>query len=204
MAALLVIGAFGSSLTMMSWSFTATLAFYIALTTAYTLYIKRQLFLDVIVLAGLYTVRLLAGGVVAGIPLSPWLRVFSMFFFISLALVKRYVELRVADSEGQLPNTRRGYLAEDADTLQITGVVSGIVSVVVFCLYLSSELAQQIYPHNDVLWLIAPLLLYWIVRVWLLARRSSKWEDPVLAATTDLNSYAVAFVCMLLMIAASL
>jgi 4-hydroxybenzoate polyprenyltransferase len=203
-AGALFTGAFAASLTLMSWGFTGLLASYLVITTAYTLYVKREMFLDVIVLAGLYTLRLLTGGVVAEIQVSPWLRVFSMFFFVSLALVKRYVELRVASDTGQLQGTRRGYLTGDAETLQITGVVSGIISVVVFCLYVASNTAEQIYPHKEILWLITPLLFYWIVRVWLLARRSPRWEDPVLAATTDVNSYLIGFTCVLLVLVASL
>jgi 4-hydroxybenzoate polyprenyltransferase len=184
------VGAVALSATCISWPFTNLLALYAVGSALYSLHLKRVLFLDILVLAGLYTLRLLAGGLVAGVEVSQWLRAFAMFFFISLALLKRYVELTARAPELAEDN-RRGYLPGDADMIQTIGLVSGYLSVLVMCLYLSTSRVQMFYPRYELLWLIAPGLVYWISRIWLLARRGMVSDDPLMAALADPPSYAV-------------
>lgn len=202
-AVLMMAGALAASAVLLPTAFTAALGLYLLMTSAYSFYFKRTLFLDVVILAGLYTLRLLAGGFAAEVEVSEWLRAFSMFLFISLALVKRYVELRTAQPAVEGRANRRGYLVEDAELIPIIGLVSGYVSVLVFCLYLNSTKVALLYPHCSILWLIAPALLYWLTRLWLLARRNVLADDPVVAAFTDPNSYAVGLVCAVVALAAS-
>lgn len=196
------VGAFAVSAAWVSWPFTNLLALYAIGSALYSLHLKRVLFLDILVLAGLYTLRVLAGGLVAGVEVSQWLRAFAMFFFISLALLKRYVEL-TARAPGADEDNRRGYLPGDADLLQTIGLVSGYLSVLVMCLYLSTSRVQMFYPRFELLWLIAPGLVYWISRIWLLARRGMLSEDPLVAALVDPPSYAVGVISVAVVAAAA-
>ena len=99
---------------------------------------------------------------------------------------------------------RRGYLSDDAETIQTIGVVSGYLAVLVLCMYISSHAVERLYPRPGFLWLIAPVLLYWITRLWLLARRGLVSDDPVAAALKDVNSYLAGLACAGLLVAGSL
>jgi 4-hydroxybenzoate polyprenyltransferase len=168
--------------------FFAMLAGYILLTLAYTLAIKKIVLLDVIVLAGLYTLRIVAGSASVLIWPSQWLLAFSIFLFLSLALVKRYGELVVmkqAEGEGA---RARSYELSDAELLAAKGTASGYLAVLVLALYLTSGTARALYGRLEVLWLLCPLLLYWIGRIWLMAHRGLIHDDPILFATTDRTS----------------
>lgn len=168
-----------------SMQFCGLLALYVLLTTAYSLFLKKQAVLDVLLLAGLYTFRIVAGAVAVGVQLSPWLTAFSMFFFFSLALGKRYIELSRrdgADSE-ELPG--RGYRREDLSLLESVGPTSGYMAVLVFCLYIESAGVKAMYGRPWLLWLACPMLLYWLTRFWLLARRRQIADDPVVFALKD-------------------
>jgi 4-hydroxybenzoate polyprenyltransferase len=172
--------------------FLACLLAYFLITTVYTLRLKRMLMLDVLTLAALYSLRLLAGGAATDVALSPWLLAFSMFFFLSLAFVKRYTELAALDDRGQDAARGRAYLVIDLDLIRTLGPTSGYMAVLVFALYINSPEAQALYPRANVLWLICPLLLYWITRLWFIAQRKSMHHDPVVFALADRASYAVA------------
>jgi 4-hydroxybenzoate polyprenyltransferase len=167
------------------------------------LYFKKQLLVDVILLAGLYTLRIAAGAAAVDVPLSPWLLAFSMFFFLSLALGKRYVELsRMAVAPGAaLPG--RGYCAGDAHLLENIGPTSGYLAVLVFCLYIDSDVVGALYRNPSVLWLICPVLLYWITRFWLLARRRQVTDDPVVFALRDSVSMGLIALTAVLVLLAS-
>jgi 4-hydroxybenzoate polyprenyltransferase/phosphoserine phosphatase len=187
-------------------SFTAILLLYLVTTTAYSVALKRIAILDVLVLAGLYTMRVLAGAVATQVPVSPWFLAFSMFFFLSLAFVKRYAELRLprADGDKQEYLLARGYLVGDADLLRSTGAASGYLAVAVFAFYINSPEVHTLYSRPTVLWLIGPLLLYWISRVWFLAHRGCLHSDPVVFALTDRASYVLAALVAALLLGASL
>jgi 4-hydroxybenzoate polyprenyltransferase len=161
---------------------------YSLLTMAYSLSIKSIVALDVIVLAGLYTLRIVAGSAAVLIWPSHWLLAFSIFLFVSLALVKRYGELVVmkrVEGEGA---RARSYELSDAELLAAKGTASGYVAVLVLALYLASGTARALYARPQVLWLLCPLLLYWIGRIWLMAHRGLILDDPILFATTDRTS----------------
>lgn len=172
-------------------AFIAWLMIYLATTTAYSLSLKKHIVIDVIVLAGLYTLRIAAGAAAVSVPVSPWLLAFAMFFFLSLAMGKRYIELRHAVGEAGETLPGRGYRVDDAPLLQQIGATSGYLAVLVFCLYIDSGSVERLYRHRELLWLACPLLLYWITRFWLLAQRRQIPHDPVLYALRDRISLAV-------------
>jgi 4-hydroxybenzoate polyprenyltransferase len=171
--------------------FAGVLAGYYVLTWAYSLRLKRAALVDVMTLAGLYTVRIIAGAAATAIPLSFWLLGFSVFIFLSLGFVKRYTELNDARQAGKANSNGRGYDAEDLPLLMNLGVASGYCTVVVMALYINSGDSQALYRHNKPLWLICPLLLYWISRIWLLTTRGQMHDDPVVFALRDRISLVV-------------
>jgi 4-hydroxybenzoate polyprenyltransferase len=166
----------------------ALLAFYTVLSLSYSFRIKRLVMLDVITLAALYTLRIIAGAVAAGVEASFWLLSFSMFLFLSLAMVKRCAELHVLIAEARTQSKGRGYHAEDLPVLQQLGGASGYLSVLVLALYINSSASQQLYRHPQFLWLLCPLLLYWISRVWIITHRGGMHDDPVVFALRDRSS----------------
>ena len=172
------------------YRFLLWLGIYCVTTLAYSLRLKRAVLVDVIVLSGLYTVRIIAGAAAAGIPLSTWLGSFSIFFFLSLAFVKRFAELENLRERGGVSASGRGYHTSDIEQLRSFGSASGYVSVVVLTLYISNLNADAalLYRHTNRLWLLVPVLLLWISRLWLQASRGRLHEDPVVYAITDRRS----------------
>jgi 4-hydroxybenzoate polyprenyltransferase/phosphoserine phosphatase len=174
------------------YGFLGWLVFYALATTAYSLRLKRTVLVDVIVLSGLYTIRILAGAAATGVPISEWLAAFSIFFFLSLAFVKRFSELeslrhRISDPAAVLVKGR-GYRVSDLEQLRSFGTASGYASVVVFSLYIGNAVAKDLYAHYTRLWLLVPVLLLWLSRLWLKASRDELHEDPVIYAITDKRS----------------
>jgi 4-hydroxybenzoate polyprenyltransferase len=169
-------------------AFGIVLGVYFALTLAYTFAIKRVMLWDVILLAGLYTIRIMAGSAALAIPHSFWLIAFSIFLFFSLAMVKRYTELRRSDCKSGLIERGRGYRTEDLESLSQFGIASGLISVLVLALYIDSPVVKTLYNHSEVIWLICPIMLYLIARVWVLARRDEIADDPIVFLINDRRS----------------
>ena len=184
--------------------FALCLVGYVALNALYSLVLKRKLMLDVLALASLYTLRLLAGGVATHVELSFWLLAFSMFLFLNLAFVKRYAELAMSQLIGSDARFGRGYVVGDLDLIRTLGPTSGYLAVLVFALYLNSPDVLKLYPRPVLLWGICPLLLYWVSRLWFVAQRKGMHHDPVVFALTDRVSYLVAALILLLAGAAML
>jgi 4-hydroxybenzoate polyprenyltransferase/phosphoserine phosphatase len=195
--------------------FIVLLASYFCTSSSYSMYFKRKLLIDVMLLAGLYTMRLIAGGAACLVEVSPWLLAFSIFVFTSLAFAKRYAELRnfleknragsdLGDgASAPIALRGRGYRAEDLDIILVVGPCSGYIAVLVFALYIySSDLVNKLYYHPLLLWLVCPLMLYWITRIWFIARRGWLNEDPVLFAIKDRVSWYSAGIAALLILAA--
>ncbi len=171
-------------------SFLGSLALYYGLTCAYSLRLKRMVLLDVFTLTVLYTLRVIAGAAATGVVPSFWLLAFSMFLFLSLALVKRYAELLlIQQGERQDETVGRGYRLVDLETLSQFGITSGYLAVLVLVLYINGDTVSAQYRHPEVIWLLCPLFLYWISFIWLLARRGRMHEDPVLFAIEDRRSH---------------
>lgn len=169
--------------------FVLTLGAYFLITLAYSVRLKQVMLVDVIVLALLYTVRIVSGGLAAQVPLSEWLLAFSLFFFLSLAFVKRYSELFELRRQKRDSVKRRGYRADDLEMMGRLGASSGYISVLVMALYLNSEQVRTLYQHPVMLWFLCPVILYWVSRVWLLSHRGELDADPIVFAITDRVSY---------------
>lgn len=170
------------------YSFLGWLFFYTVATLTYSLYLKRKLLLDVFVLSGLYTVRILAGSAATGVPVSAWLAGFSVFFFLSLAFVKRFSELEgLRERSGSVSNGR-GYLVGDLEQLRALGTGAAYAAVVVMTLYINNAETNVLYQHPVRLWLVVPVLLLWLSQVWMLASRGEMHDDPVVYAITDKRS----------------
>ena len=172
--------------------FALVLAAYLIATTAYSLSIKRMLLIDVLTLAGLYTMRILGGAAATGIGVSFWLLAFSVFFFLSLALVKRYVELRSTTLDIGQRIAGRGYRREDQEIVGQAGMAAAFSAVLVLALYIDSNAVRQQYAHPYMIWPLAPIVLYLTMRVWVLARRDELHEDPVVFIIRDWRSQVVA------------
>ena len=165
---------------------------YLAVTCAYSLSLKRKTFIDVVALAMLYAVRVLAGAAAVSVALSPWLLAFFLFLFLALAIVKRQGELR---GSGRSASGGRAYLAEDLPVMAALGAASGFASVVILTLYIQSPETGERYARPEFLWLICPLLLYWLGRMALLAGRGGDSkrvpgnDDPLVFALRDRTSW---------------
>ncbi len=179
--------------------FVLCLGLYFVTTLAYSFVLKKIALVDVLTLAGLYTIRLIAGAAATNVPLSPWFQTFSLFFFLSLAVVKRYSELHNLRQSGTTPKNGRGYQVDDIEQLRSFGTASGYAAVVVFSLYINTPETAKLYSHPHWLWLMAPLLIYWISRIWLLAHRGELDEDPVVFALTDRWSPLFALIALIVM-----
>jgi len=175
----------------LSWSLAVVLGIYVALTTSYSWRIKQIQLLDVFFLAALYTIRLIAGHEATGVAYSFWLLVFSMFIFLSLALVKRFLELDAAREQSRAGIRGRGYGPKDLELVASLGSTSGYLAVLVMALYVNSQEVRVLYHHHTLLLLMCPLLLYWISRMWLIAHRGQMHDDPIVFALKDRVSYLV-------------
>lgn len=182
----------------LSGQFLLVLLLYLLITTSYSFLLKHLLILDIITLAGLYTYRVYAGAVAINVDLSYWLLSFSVFIFLSLAVLKRYTELlRLEKTQGSKRKTR-AYVVEDLPILRNLGTASGYISVLVMALYINSPDVLVLYTHSTLLWLVCPALLFWVSRVWILAQRDQVDYDPILFVAKDIASRwtVLAIICI--------
>ncbi len=178
--------ALGTAISMLlGWPFILAMVAYFVATTAYSLALKRRVIVDICALAGLYTMRIVAGGAATGIPLSAWLLAFSAFFFFSLAAIKRQAELIDGAARGELQAAGRGYCAADLPIVAMMAIASGYVSILVMALYVSSPKVAELYAHPHLLGGICGVLFYWISRIVLLTHRGGMHDDPVVFAARD-------------------
>ena len=178
--------------TMLPIQFTIVLVIYFISTCGYSFYLKRKVLVDVITLAGLYTIRIIAGTMALSLELSFWLLAFSMFVFLSLAIVKRYSELlELKNRSDGVTVASRGYLVSDLELLTSLGGSSGYIAVLVLALYVHSQEIAGLYAQSELLWLCCPLFLFWISRVWVIAHRGLMHDDPIVWAIKDRGSYAI-------------
>jgi 4-hydroxybenzoate polyprenyltransferase len=185
------------SLKCMPLMFSVCLGVYFILTVAYSLYLKQLAVLDVLTLAGLYTLRIMAGAAAIDVPLSFWLLLFSVFIFLSLALIKRYSELKVARDSGKTGALRgRGYAPDDLELVSSLGGSSGFIAVLVLALYIQDGQAAHLYAQPKLIWLVCPVLLFWISRAWLIAHRGHMHDDPIVFALKDKVSWGVGFLML--------
>lgn len=192
MASALFLGAIVIAALLAPPVFLLVLSVYVVATFAYSLWIKRKLLVDVVALSGLYTLRIVAGAVAAGIVLSPWLLGFSMFLFFSLAAIKRQAELTDSGLDGQEAAPGRAYAGTDLPVIRSMAVTSGQAAVLVLALYVSSDDVVQLYASPSLLWLVCPILFYWISRMVLVTHRGHMTDDPIVFAARDWRSLLAA------------
>ncbi|MFW6278369.1 MAG: UbiA family prenyltransferase [Halorhodospira sp.] len=199
----LLLAALALSILLLPTVFVVALGVYLFLTTLYSLWLKRLVIIDVITLAMLYTLRIIAGAAACGLALTFWILAFSVFIFLSLAMVKRYAELleaRQGDSSTQSPG--RGYNPDDLQVISSLGGAAGYLSVLVLALYIQDPAAEVLYTRPEYIWLACPILLFWVSRTWLLTHRGQMPEDPVLFALKDRVSQGTGLVFLAVFIAA--
>jgi 4-hydroxybenzoate polyprenyltransferase len=194
--------AFTISIATLPKLFLVALSAYLALNFAYSFFLKKKAIIDVITLASLYTIRIIAGILALGVPLSFWLLSFSMFFFLSLALLKRFTEIKYVDfSDPSLKLAGRGYYPDDLSSVSSMGIASGYISVLVLALYVQDANVSHRFHQPEFIWLACPLLFFWISRIWLLVHRGRLDDDPVFFAAKDgvswliLAGFVVLFLC---------
>lgn len=201
---LLLVLSFTIALAILPPLFSAVLAAYYTLTLTYSMALKRIMALDVIALAMLYTLRIFAGVAALSLTLTFWLLAFAMFLFLSLALAKRFAEVRDALERGRPGKTRgRDYDTNDLEMISSLGAASGYQAVLVLALYIREQSTVALYSNPEVLWLACPVLLFWITRVWMLTHRGQMHEDPVVFAARDWVSQAAGVFFLLTFLAAS-
>lgn len=180
--------------------FGAILLVYLAMTTAYSFVLKRFSTIDTIVLGMLYTLRIVAGAAACGIAVSSWLLTFSLFFFVSLAYLKRAIELERVEEATKLPS--RNYWGAELSTVRAFGIANAAAAMLTLAQYMSSATASQTYGAADLLWLVLPLMMFWIYRTWMWACRGKIGDDPVIFAVTDRISQLTLATTVLLVVAA--
>jgi 4-hydroxybenzoate polyprenyltransferase len=185
-----------------SLEFAGVILFYFALTTAYSFSLKRKMLIDVVVLASLYTIRVIGGAVAIEVAISEWLLAFSMFIFTALALVKRYTELTAVLDRGLPDPSNRNYKSGDLPVVAAVAAASGFNAVTVFALYVASQTVRELYTRPALLWLVCPLLMYWLARALMMAHRRTMNDDPVVFALYDRISRIVFGLIVLIVLAA--
>lgn len=178
--------------------FSLLLGFYFCTTLLYSYKLKNFALVDVLILAILYTLRIIGGAYAIDVVPSFWLLAFSMFLFFSLALVKRYSEIKTRSEKGEFNDRVRGYIVGDNETLALFGIVSGFMAVMVLALYIDSTTIKELYTFPTLIWLLCPLLLYWVSRIWLLTRRGQMNEDPLLFAAKDTASFVIGVIGLII------
>jgi 4-hydroxybenzoate polyprenyltransferase len=198
----LLIGAFAVAWAFLPLRYLGVLFCYYAMTLAYSTLLKPIAMIDVVVLAALYTARIVAGAAAIQVHLTFWLLAFSMFLFLSLALVKRYAELHSMLKLGVAEPRGRGYMTDDLALISSLGTASGYLAVLVLALYIQDHATAVLYRTPELIWLACPLLLFWISRMWLEAHRGNMHDDPVVFAARDRVSMAVLGLCGVIFCAA--
>jgi 4-hydroxybenzoate polyprenyltransferase len=174
-------------------------ALYVVSTTLYSLWLKRKMLVDVFMLAMLYTLRVLIGGEATGVLSSVWLLAFSIFTFLSLGAAKRGAELLHLERAGRMVTGGRDYYVWDRDAVAMIGLASAFGAALVLALYLQSDGVRLLYTQPSWLWLLVPLLLYWLLRTWMVTLRGAMHDDPIVFAATDRLTWCIAGACGLLL-----
>lgn len=197
----LPLAAFAFAIVLLPKPFLAVLALYLALTIAYSFYLKRVFPADVLTLSVLFMLRVLAGATAISVILSFWLLAFCIFLFVSLAYLKRYIEIdKVEDSSEKISG--RGYIGADADAMFILGIASATASIVVLALFINSPEVQAEYPGRNLLWALCLIMMFWTNRIWIAAKRGVVHEDPVEFALGDRASQIAAVLCVVVVLLA--
>ena len=186
------------------WLLVGVVLLKVLLSWAYSVFLKRKIILDIIVLSSLYAMRILVGSVASGVPISPWLWGVSIFFFLSLAFAKRCSELTDLKTRNLKEAAGRSYLVDDLPLLMAGGLCSGYLSIMVFTIYMNSDTVKVLYANPDLLWVAVPFLVYWLTRLWLYVQRGEMNQDPVVFVLKDRVSYLTGAAILMVMWAATL
>jgi len=189
---------------MLPTAFNGTLFLYLITTLTYSLLLKKKAMVDIITIAALHTLRVVAGILVIQAAWSFWLLGFSMFFFFSLASAKRVAELINLQQAGRQSTVGRDYQTADIPVMLASGVSTGFISIMIVALYINSEKVQTMYANPMILWLLCPVLMYWVGRIWIYTARGQMHEDPIVFAMTDRGSKLTALTLASILIAAML
>lgn len=203
-ALVLLAGSLAVALPLLPPLFAGIVGLYVATAALYSRYLKHLVVVDLLVLTGFYVLRLYAGGVATETPVSPWLLAFSLFFFLSLAVMKRYAALLTLRDHGADAASTQSYRIEDLGLLRSIGPASGYLSMLILALYINSEKVVELYTRPSLLWLTLPVLLYWLTRFWLRAHRGEMIDDPIAVALKDPVSYGTGVAVGAIMLAAAL
>lgn len=190
-AAIAIVGSLAAMMLTTGYAGFLALVLYLAMTFAYSLRLKSAMIIDVIALASLYTLRLVVGAAAVGVGVSFWLFLFSAFFFLSLGYVKRYVELSKSEVDQHALLKGRGYVGSDAEIVMVSGISAGMVSLLIIALFANDMRTSGIYQTPSLLWLLVVPLLYWLNRIWMMARRGQVDGDPVAFAMKDKRSWVL-------------
>ena len=174
--------------TMVNNLFILVLSLYLVLTLTYSFKIKQYIGMDVIALASLYTLRIIAGAVILEVTISFWLLSFSMFIFLSLAMIKRCAELKLLEGERKVQTSGRDYHVEDYLVLMSLGTSSAMLSILMFCFYVNNNVLTDQYQQPELLWLVLPALCYWMMRMWIKTHRGEMRDDPIVFSLKDKGS----------------
>ena len=161
---------------------------YVLLTTAYSFYFKRTLLIDVVSLAFLFMLRIVAGTVAIDAYLSQWLLCFAFFIFTALSIAKRVVELRRLDLKKAKGATRRAYVKSDIAILISFGGGSICCATLTLALYVGEMRAREFYNNPELLLLFCPPLFLWLARLLILAERGLLRYDPIQFVLRDRQS----------------
>jgi 4-hydroxybenzoate polyprenyltransferase len=198
LSVLLLVAAFSVAVAGLSWQSAMVLLIYLVLTTSYSMALKSKPVVDVFLLTALYVLRVVAGSVATGIAPSSWLLAFALFFFLSLAFVKRFTELTAVD--GWLPG--RGYGQIDSAWMHSIGTSAGFMAVLVLALYVNSPEVGALYSRPQFLWFLCPILLFWFTRLWFRAGRGQVHDDPIVDAMKDPFGYLLVAAAGVILVAA--
>lgn len=201
---ILLLGGFLLSYITLNSNFTLLLLLYTIITISYSFKLKKMYLLDMITLSILYTIRLISGGILTDTLISPWLFSFSIFIFLSLGAMKRYTELKGLSESTNIKTRGRDYYVEDISLIGIIGISSGMISTLVFTLYIVNPEVLNLYNNPSYLYFIMPIVLYWILRMWFLSHRGMMNDDPIVFAIKDKTSYVVALLVFLLALGATI
>lgn len=173
---------------LLSYEFSLVLFSYLCLTLFYSFKVKQYVGMDVVTLALLYTIRILAGSAAINVTTSFWLLAFSIFIFLSLALIKRCSEIKSLEAEGKQLAKGRDYSIEDYSILASFGTSSAMLALLMFCFYINNNVLTNQYQQPDILWLIVPALCYWLMRMWIKTHRGEMHDDPIVFSMKDRGS----------------
>ncbi|MDT3740591.1 MAG: UbiA family prenyltransferase [Candidatus Kapabacteria bacterium] len=201
---LLLIAGFVISLLTLDMEFTLILLAYMIITIMYSFKLKKIYLLDMITLSMLYSIRLISGGIASDTILSPWLFSFSLFIFLSMGAMKRYTELLVLSVDNKTKTRGRDYYVEDIPLITTIGISAGIVSTLIFTLYIDNPDVMVLYNTPFYLYFITPVVLYWILRMWFITHRGLMNDDPIVFALKDKVSYIVAVIIFVIAYGATL